>query len=168
MTPDSGAHMAEQWRKCVGFEDYYEISDSGNARRVGNTTNLSKVINKDGYVAYCFSCNSNRRNVLAHRLVADAFIGPCPPGQVVRHQDGTQTNNSPLNLSYGYPADNSADMCKHGTQAMGEKQHLAKLDAQKVAIIKRSMLSNKELAKHYGVTPAAIWCIRTGKTWKHV
>lgn len=28
------------------------------------------------------------------------------------------------------------------------------------------ILSTRELAKLYGVTQSAIWCVKTGKTWK--
>ena len=35
-----------------------------------------------------------------HRLVATAFLGPCPPGLVVRHLDNNTTNNHVDNLAY--------------------------------------------------------------------
>jgi len=43
---------------------------------------------------------------------------------------------------------------------------LAKLDEQKVAEIRASDLSTRELAKIYGVTQSAIWYAKTGRTWR--
>lgn len=48
-------------------------------------------------------------------LVAEAFIGPRPPGTVVRHDDGDHTNDAASNLIYGTVAENVKDTVRHGT-----------------------------------------------------
>ncbi len=35
-----------------------------------------------------------------HRLVAWAFLGPQPPGHIIRHRDGNPSNNHVTNLTY--------------------------------------------------------------------
>lgn len=50
-----------------------------------------------------------------HRLVLQAFVGPCPDGQQVRHLDGDKENNNLRNLRYGTGAENTADKVRHGT-----------------------------------------------------
>ena len=49
-----------------------------------------------------------------HSLVAEAFIGPCPPGQEVRHGPGGSLDNRLVNLSYGTRAENIADQYRDG------------------------------------------------------
>lgn len=54
------------------------------------------------------------RSELVHRLVAAAFIGPCPPGQEVRHKDDNRLNAHWLNLEYGTRAQNINDCITRG------------------------------------------------------
>ena len=54
------------------------------------------------------------RTHFAHRLVARAFLGPCPDGMEVLHRDGDGSNARLSNLRYGTHADNGADMVRHG------------------------------------------------------
>lgn len=44
-----------------------------------------------------------------HALVAEAFLGPRPPGQEVRHLNGNAADNRLKNLAYGTPRDNQMD-----------------------------------------------------------
>ena len=55
--------------------------------------------------------------MLNHRLVMFAFVGPCPPGQEVRHLDGDKLNPSLDNLVYGTRSENMRDMVRHGAHA---------------------------------------------------
>jgi hypothetical protein len=41
------------------------------------------------------------QTVDVHVLVAETFIGPCPPGMEVRHLDGDERHNHKSNLGYG-------------------------------------------------------------------
>ncbi len=49
-----------------------------------------------------------------HRLVLEAFVGPCPPGMQCRHLDGNPANNRLENLAWGTHAENAADKIRHG------------------------------------------------------
>lgn len=40
------------------------------------------------------------RLYFVHRLVAEAFLGPCPVGHEIDHRDATPTNNRVTNLEY--------------------------------------------------------------------
>jgi hypothetical protein len=160
--------MPEEWKDAINYEDYYEVSDLGNVRRKGRLSNLAKVIDKDGYVCHCFSVKHKRTNVMAHKLVIEAFFGPCPNGEVTRHIDGVTINNVPSNLIYGTPKDNSMDMVNHGTQTKGIDSHLAKLTETNVLSIRASSESQATLARLYKVTPATVWSIINRKTWKHI
>lgn len=157
----------EIWRDAVGFEGSYEVSNYGNVRRIGRQKLLAKIVDRDGYIVHCFSVNNKRTNVMAHKLTIEAFKGPCPIGQVTRHLDGTRNNNIVTNLEYGTHADNSADMVAHNTQTKGEDQHLAKLTEEDVLAIRKSKLTQTQLAQLYGVSQGNISLVLSRATWKH-
>lgn len=50
----------------------------------------------------------------------------------------------------------------------GVEQHKAKLNDDKVRLIRSSSLSGEALALQLGVTAATVSDVRTLKTWKHV
>lgn len=160
--------MTEIWKPCVGFETAYEVSNLGNVRRKNKTKNLTKVVNKDGYICHVFCVNNKKTNVLTHRLVAAAFIGPVPIGQIVRHNNGCHTDNQNTNICYDTPKQNSEDMVSHGTQCKGEGISLSKLTEADVKQIRLLDLPQKELANQFNTVPSNISMIKSRKTWKHI
>lgn len=158
----------ENWKDAVGFEDHYEVSDFGNIRRKGKSKNLVKTRDKDGYVVHCFSVNAKRHNVFAHSIVLETFIGPRPLNHVSRHKDGIRHNNELSNLEYGTPADNSADMIKHNTQAKGENCARSKLTEKDVLAIRASNETHDTLAARFSVSQGNISQIKSRITWKHI
>jgi transposase len=105
-----------------------------------------------------------------HALVALAFIGPRPNGQVVRHLDGDKKNNRPDNLAYGEKWVNAADARRHGTLAVGSRVHTAKLtEATVTELIHRAATENYEtLAKEFGISYASVSNAVNGRTWQHL
>jgi hypothetical protein len=66
---------------------------------------LAAKINKEGV----------KKRMYVHRLVAEAWIGPYPEGQEVRHGPEGTTNNSLSNLCYGTRRENMLDKRRDGT-----------------------------------------------------
>jgi hypothetical protein len=62
------------------------------------------------------------RQALVQHLVAAAFLGPRPEGQIVRHLDDDKTRNDVGNLAYGTYTDNQYDCVGNG-----HHHHTAKL-----------------------------------------
>ncbi|AWN04235.1 HNH endonuclease [Gordonia phage Sour] len=60
-----------------------------------------------------------------HRLVLEAFVGPCPEGQQACHADDDKTNNELTNLRWDSPSANAADMRRNGRNAQARKTKCA-------------------------------------------
>ena len=110
-----------------------------------------------------------------HRLVLEAFIGPCPDGMECCHNDGDPGNNRLDNLRWDTHSANSLDAVRHGTHPgfcnKGEKHPKAKLtesDVLRIRSLAKEGVRNIDLAKGYGVGPGAISLIVLRKRWKHL
>ena len=106
-----------------------------------------------------------------HRLVLLAFIGEA--SSMCCHEDGNPLNNHLSNLRYGTAQDNADDRSRHGRKvgAVGESNGVAKLTIQKVQVIKSMLaegLSQRHIAKNFGVCAESIRKIAINQTWKHV
>lgn len=112
------------------------------------------------------------RRYLVHRLVAAAFIGPCPDGFEVSHNDGDQLNCRAGNLEYLTHAQNEALKLKHGTHSRGSRNGAAKLTEAQVIEIRRLFASSApprgvDIARRFGVSQSIVSNIRHGTRWKH-
>jgi hypothetical protein len=108
-----------------------------------------------------------------HRLILEAFVGPCPPGMEACHFPDKDTANNRLdNLRWDTKAGNQADKDKHGTQAVGEDNGNAKATAEVVAAIRCDYAtgchSHRTLSRKYSLSRATIHQIVNGVTWKHI
>jgi len=129
--------------------------------------------NKADYPHVTLFVDGKKKPHAVHRLICHAFNGEKPsPKHMVRHLDGTKHNNKPENLAWGTYAENSADARKHGVQAKGEKQGIAKLTDESVKIIRASipfgLWNTKDAAQVFGVSQSTINQIARGRNWEHV
>lgn len=117
---------SEEWRAIPGTDGFYEVSDAGRVRswhKRGTRGNARAEIPQAlrpalwrGYPRVCIvETEHGKRTRLVHRLVAVAFLGPCPEGQEVRHLDGNPANTALTNLAYGTSSENAQDSIRHGT-----------------------------------------------------
>jgi hypothetical protein len=105
---------------------------------------------------------------MVHRLVAAAFLGPCPTDYVVNHRDGNKSNNAAENLEYVTSQENSAHAQRTGLRPFGENHPNAKLSSEAVVAILASGLSDEILARQYGVHSSAISHVRNRRNWRHI
>lgn len=175
--------LEERWKPIVGYEGLYEISDFGRVKSLSRTVTTKKGwsrshperIRKNSYHAYGYPMVTLKRDGnpgdtrTIHSLIMEAFIGPCPSGMEVCHNDGVTAHSYLSNLRYGTRSDNMMDRAKHGTSNRGEQQWQARLTTEQVLEI-RSLRGapQRELAKRFGITPAYVSELQTGRKWGHL
>lgn len=172
--------MSEKWFPIPGFEGLYEITRDGLVRSLDRKDSIGrnrkgKLLQyrwTKGYASVSLSRNAIPVSHKVHALVLLAFRGPRPPGQVCRHLDGNQENNSINNLAYGTQRDNMADMDSHGRRYLvtSEKSWKAKLSNSQVKEIRKrcaiGLLKQKEICEQSGLSQSSVSALLLGKTWK--
>lgn len=123
-----GDAMPERWLPVVGYEGLYLVSDLGrvySVRRpgVGKTGRIRKLSPVAGYPSVSLCRNGVQTTYYVHRLVMEAFVGPCREGQEVRHLDGDPSDNRLVRLAYGTPGENQMDNVRLGTHHYAGKTH---------------------------------------------
>lgn len=167
--------MTEQWKPVRGYEGVYEVSNRGRVRSTARTIVVPKgrwgravtrtlratVLSPQNQNGYQLVFLSTKGRVIAnyvHRLVADAFLGPCPRGAQVNHKDRDRANNAVPNLEYVTPYENN----RHAG--------LARLTEQQAREIYRmkGKARNRDLATRFRVSRATISNIWHKRTWKRI
>lgn len=177
----------EVWVPVEGFEGCYEISNLGRLKSMprlrrnrygiccpvggANGKVIPGTSNKSSYVWFRLYGTDKARDVSAHCLVLESFVGPCPKGMQGCHNDGNPRNNCLDNLRWDTPKNNQKDRERHGRTRRGHESGRAKLTEEDIPIIrhlkggKRSM---HKVGKLFGVDVATIRDIWIGRTWRHV
>jgi NUMOD4 motif len=119
------------WLPAVGFEGFYEVSDSGLVRSVtrkgtGRRGVRGRVLrpspDKAGYMKVNLAVNGRTVTRRVHQLVLEAFDKPCPEGMEARHYpDPDKSKNALANLSWDTKSRNTLDQVEHGTHHEARK-----------------------------------------------
>ncbi len=146
--------MAE-WRWIAGYEWKYAVSDGGKVRSfvVSPRGRLMKLCLTNGYPMV--QLGGKLRSV--HRLVAEAFHGPCPAGHETRHLDGSKDNNRADNLAWGSRSENALDRARHGRGI-----RLSWADVLEIRAL-RGYFPQRALADRFGCARSCISRIQTGR-----
>ncbi len=162
--------QATMWKKIVDHPNY-AVSRDGFVKSLKRDLILQPRYDKDGYNTAVLYNNGMPTGRRVHRLVLEAYVGPCPEGMQVRHLDGDVYNNNLDNLAYGTAQQNQADRKKHGTAVgNGSANAASKLTETEVLEIRklRCNENTRSLADRYGVTPSLISAICTRRRWRHI
>lgn len=149
MTPiiQNSETTSEVWKPVPGFEGRYEVSNLGRFRglprplvykdgRRGTLPGgpLKGARNADGYVLLSLDTKTKK---LAHRIVAEAFLGPQEYRRTVNHKDGDKANNRVSNLEWAtYGENNAHARATDLNRQHGEASNLAKHSDQFIAAVR--------------------------------
>ena len=163
----------ERWLPVVGYEGYYEVSNLGRVQRHSGRI-LKPYVNRKNYGEYCqvrLSRGGVARTCEVHILVARAFLGPCPDGYQVCHGPAGSLDNSVVNLSYGTPVENAADMYRDDTIMTGTRNPNAKLTDEIVRLCRVRVAAGETyaaLAREFGVSRVTMNLAVRRVNWRHV
>lgn len=115
----------------------------------------------------------SRKTRHVHRLVLEAFVGPCPHGMEACHFPSRDTNNNAVsNLRWDTHIENVSHKVLHGTHLRGLRNPKCKLTPQQVRAIRiiyeAGGVQQSDIAALYGVTRQLIWRIIKRKCWAHL
>lgn len=147
---------SEEWRPT--HHPDYEVSNLGRIRSFAHKTVRILVWRYDRHGYPRVSFGRQEPNVFIHRLVAAAFIGPCPVGQEVRHKNDVVNDPCSTNLEYGTRHDNIMDSVKRGRWNRPRK-----LTVQQANIVRLSKARGIDIARQFGVSPQHVCSLRKGR-----
>jgi hypothetical protein len=181
--------LKENWADVYKYKGYYKVSDQGRVKTVrrivikknGRAHTVRSKILKPWYMGKynhmyvgLYKKKGRLKTKAVHRLVLEAFIGPCPPKKGCRHLDGDPTNNRLDNLCWGTPKENCADRERHGTHVKGSDSYRAVLTEKEIPIIRYLLMTNTKwgtlsaIAREYNIATAGIKSIQIKETWHHI
>jgi len=169
----------EAWKPIVGWEDLYEVSDHGRVRSLRSSRGPRKqprlrklwIGKTNGYPSITLYKDGERVGKLVHRLVLEAFVGPCSEGLECCHRDDVKTNNTLENLYWGSKKDQLSDAVRNLRLRRGEAINTAQVTESQVREIRKRYAAGEtqaELARAFGVTLNLVHFVVTRRTWKHV
>lgn len=133
---------------------------------------ISESRMQKGYSVTWLTVNGDPERFLTHRLILEAFVGPCPDGMEACHNNGIKADNRIDNLRWDTHEGNSRDKIRHGTQQRGEKHPIAKLTDQDVINIREEYRSGRkgvnQIARDFGVSSGTVSMIVQRKSWAHI
>ena len=164
----------EIWKPISGYEGRYEVSDLGRIRSAPTLRSRGGILRPDttgGYLRVQLWRGGKYVRPLVHRLVLEAFVGPCPDGMEACHGSPDKSDNRIGNLRWDTHKNNHADKLAHGTHLRGEAIGNSKLKASDVFLIRSLRQEGKTLlsiARQLGVSQSLVHHITKGRVWRHV
>ena len=156
--------MKEVWKAIKGYEDLYEVSNTGIIRSIDRKVHYRDVreknisgsikkptLNVKGYLKVTLFKNGKGTTKEIQRIVAEAFIPNPNNKNQVNHIDGNKTNNNVSNLEWCTPKENSQHrlhVLKKGIVAVNQFDMNGKFI--------RSYASIKEAARENNIKPCSI------------
>lgn len=152
----------EEWRPVMGYEGRYEVSNQGRVKgltrevwrsghpRLVHGQLLSAHHHSGGYLVVDLRIANVRKTSYVHRMVLEAFVGPCPPEMECRHLNGIRDDARLVNLAWGTRQEQAEDKLRHGTQPLGELHWNVKLTDVDVVRI-RTLAANGVSCKVIGL-----------------
>ena len=179
--------LYERWLPVVGYEGLYEVSNHGRVRSLdrrilnsrGSGTRLIRGVMlkpavcgwKRRYQFVYLRRDGLKKHCYVHRLVLEAFVGPCPEGMEACHGANGYADNSLQNLNWGTKVQNMQDKVRDQTTLHGERNHRARLTKENVINIRELHSKGetyKQIAELHGISYKYVWQIVKHKSWAHI
>lgn len=174
----------EVWKDVIGYEGLYQVSNLGRVKSLARrckTWNgergvpekiLIGGLDTDGYKQVTLCNEGHKTTWKVHRLVCLAFL-PNPENKPsINHKNAIKTDNKLENLEWSTVKENTIHAHENGlcNPRRGEDHGKSYLTKQQVIDIKYNLshLSNQEVGKLFNMNWKTVWCIRKGRTWKHI
>lgn len=170
--------MKEEWKTIEKFPDY-AVSNLGRVKRIlkkrgtsGNRIITYTTKDKCGYNYKDLRKNKKKYRITIHKLVLDTFVGIRPEGCTCNHKDGNKDNNKLDNLEWIIHIENIHHAIRIGlSNPIGENNGRSKLKEYQVIEILHMLnkkLTQREIAKIYGISQGTVRDINLNKIWKHI
>ncbi|UYV42386.1 HNH endonuclease [Providencia rettgeri] len=178
--------MIDETKDIPGYEGLYAITIDGRVyshSRVVKASHGSTQLrkgrwlkqheNNKGYMYLPLTVNGVRKLWLVHRLVAITFVDNPDNKKIINHIDSNPKNNHALNLEWCTQSENMRHCVKSKRHkpswVRGESQAASKLTEKDVISIRNSHgVTQRGLAKLYGVSQTVIHNVISGKSWSHI
>jgi len=171
----------EIWKEINGYNGDYFISNLGRIKSFKKCRGISERILKQGidscgYLRVNLSNNGKEEIKRVHKLVYEIFTGKPLISEFIHHKDKNKLNNFLDNLEL---IDRGKHSKKHnkGIKKLkgimyGEKSPNHKLTEKDIIEIKidlnEGILTQKEIAKRFGVDQTTVSLIKNNKIWKNL
>ena len=169
------------WKDIVGYEDIYQVSSTGQVKRLaaakgrsvqGNYI-LAQVDNGSGHIRVGLCYHSRVTRYYVHRLVATAFLSPPSKDQTeINHKNGNPSDNRVENLEWVTRLENERHaITKLGKSNAGAANGMSKLTTAQVLEIRalaKSGHGRQSLAQRFNVSYFTIRNIAMRKSWTHI
>lgn len=173
----------EIWRIVKGYEGLYEVSNLGRVRSIDRIVwdydprwenkrsrklrgRILSQANQD-YLSVMLSKDGIESSYSVHRLVLEAFAGPCPDGMEACHWDGNSKNNRIDNLRWDTRKNNHIDKQRHGTNNAGQDNPMSATGRERRYLVKADWESGKytlaDLSTKFDMNEADIVKLLNGK-----
>jgi hypothetical protein len=126
---------------------------------------------KNGYGK--FWSQSQKKLIHAHRFAYTCFIGPIPDGMCILHSCDNPSCCNPQHLTVGTQEENMQQCLERGRwhEQKGQENNAAKLTEEVVKEIRFLCdldITQKTIAKKFGVSLRQVHHIRAHKQWCHI
>lgn len=172
----AGMETIEEWRVISRAPDY-AVSNLGRVKRIklSKTSKPGRILKpytSGNYIVVVLRMGGRSATQYIHRLVAEAFLPDgALEGYQVAHYDGDSHNNVASNLRWASPVENARDKKRHGTDQVGNKHHLRKINEQQaleIISLRKSGMYCKDIAAKFGLHTAYVSLVANGKRWGHL
>jgi hypothetical protein len=147
----------------------YLVSSDGRVWSLRTHRLLRHGINRPGYCYVNLRIDGRQKPSAIHRLVAEAFLGGVPDGEVVDHINGNKEDNRATNLRV---LSRSANIRVFHDQRRLVGKHGFKYTESTIAAIKRDLNADRytllQIAERNGVSRSHVGNIKYGGQWKHI